>query len=203
MGIAPILASPRKIDIKQYANAGCRNGYGMCSDISVANCCKDQSSTWGFASVSISPLQDGDIGVMYEMEGNKKCGRIRDSQTGPVTCSSPLNTAGLDGAAWFDCNILVQREMRIRGSSNHRLSKTYAVGQPTDCKRAVSHDKLVLRDGHMFHISEDMPAHDRRDLYHHTFNGSTIDMLHQDLLAHEVDHDGVHNRAEENDAMSR
>lgn len=72
MGVAATLANPRKIDIKQYSDAGCRNGYGMCSDISVVDCCKDQASTWAFASASMSPLQNlwrlecGNINLMNE-----------------------------------------------------------------------------------------------------------------------------------------
>lgn len=39
------LANPRRIDFEQYSGAGCRDEEGICSDISVANCWKGQSST--------------------------------------------------------------------------------------------------------------------------------------------------------------
>lgn len=80
------LANPRRIDFEQYSGAGCRDEEGICSDISVANCCKAQSSTCGIAFACAFPLQDGEMGVVHEMEGNKRCGEILDSQTGPVSC---------------------------------------------------------------------------------------------------------------------
>jgi hypothetical protein len=192
------------VNIKHYSSSGCRNGYGICTNINVSTCCKDDTGAWGFASASIAPLQYFDIGVVYEESNGRRCGRIRDSQNGPITCLSPANTVGLDGAAWFNCIGCAQGELghSKRDPTQHAdFLDDFAVGQPSKCTDTVSHDKLVLSDGHMFHIGKDMPAEVKHELYRHTFSGSTIELLHQDLLIHEVDHAGVQKRAEENAMM--
>lgn len=84
------------------------------------------------------------------------------------------------------------------GNATIRIPEDLQPGKEGKCTQTAQMDKLVLKDGHMFDIGKDMPDETRNQLMDHTFGGSTIDMLHQDLLAHEVDHEGVQKRAEDN-----
>lgn len=191
-------------DIRHYSARNCpaNAGYAQCTAVNEKTCCKD-SRSFGFDSSSFSNLEPTDIAAVYEFTNGKPCGNIRDSQIGPVPCLSPAAVNGLDGAAWFDCITCIGSAIgRDEGSADEpallAVPDEYAVGAESKCTSWVEIDKLVLADGHMFDVGQDLPAEIESELRAHAFGGSTVDMLHRDLLAHEVDHQGVGMRAREN-----
>lgn len=182
--------------ITLFATENCGNAYGECRNILDNTCCKDNFNAFGFGSASIKPIYYYDIGAVYSISGNKKCGTVRNSRNGPITCLGA--PGGLDGAAWFNCQSCpIANPNQKRGGSlpSFEMPEEFKIGGQGNCTNTVSPDKLTFVDGHTFEIGPNTPDNVTALLYDYAMKDHVFGDLPAELLEYEVEHDGIEARA--------
>lgn len=193
------LAATSLPTVMLFDEEGCRGtAIGRCTNLLDNTCCKDDRTPFGFGSASFTALQYFDIAAVYSVLGNKKCGRVKNSQNGPVPCLGA--PGGLDGAAWFNCEscpIGTPKNGKRADSpeSTFEMPGMYAVGEEGNCTSTVRPDKLTFIDGHTFEIGPTTPDNVTTLLYTYALRRHTIEDLPGELVQYEVEQEQIQERA--------